>query len=55
MRYFLGVAVLFRMEFLTKLQKLFALPQLRKIKKAAEAPNAWGSLGIFVTTGTKEN
>ena len=54
-RYFLGVAVLFRMEFLTKLQKLFALPQLRKIKKAAEAPNAWGSLGIFVTTGTKEN
>ena len=53
-RYFLGVAVLFRMEFLTKLQKLFALPQLRKIKKAAEAPNAWGSLGIFVTTGTKK-
>ena len=53
-RYFLGVAVLFRMEFLTKLQKLFALPQLRKIKKAAEAPNAWGSLGIFVTTGKKE-
>jgi ubiquinone/menaquinone biosynthesis C-methylase UbiE len=53
-RYFLGVAVLFRMEFLSKFQKLWALPQLRKIKKAAEAPNAWGSLGIFVTTGTKK-
>lgn len=52
-RYFLGVAVLFRVEFLTKLQKLLALPQLRKIKKAAQAPNAWGSLGVFVTTGTK--
>jgi ubiquinone/menaquinone biosynthesis C-methylase UbiE len=52
-RYFLGVAVLFRVEMLTKLQKLLALPQLRKIKKAAEAPNAWGSLGVFVCTGTK--
>jgi hypothetical protein len=52
-RMFLGVAVLFRMEMLNKLQKLFALPQLRKIKKAAEAPNAWGSVGIFVATGTK--
>ncbi|MBI9020935.1 MAG: methyltransferase domain-containing protein [Verrucomicrobia bacterium] len=53
LRYFLGVAVLFRMEFLSKLQKLLALPQLRKIKKAAEAPNAWGSVGVFVSTGTK--
>ncbi len=52
-RYFLGVAVLFRVEMLTKLQKLLALPQLRKIKKAAEAPNAWGSLGVFVTSGQK--
>ncbi|MDD3276422.1 MAG: class I SAM-dependent methyltransferase [Kiritimatiellales bacterium] len=50
---FLGVAVLFRMEFLSKLQKLLALPQLRKIKKAAEAPDAWGATGVFVTTGTK--
>jgi len=52
-RMFLGVAVLFRMEFLTKLQKLLALPQLRKIKKAAEVPNAWGSLGVFASTGMK--
>lgn len=53
LRYFLGVAVLFRIEFLTKLQKLFLLPQLRKIQKASEAPHAWGSLGVFVCTGTK--
>jgi len=53
-RYFLGVAVLFRVEMLTQLQKLLALPQLRKIKKAAEAPNAWGSVGVFVTTGSKK-
>jgi len=53
-RYFLGVAVLFRMEFLSKFQKLLALPQLRKIKKAAEAPDAWGAVGVFVTSGTKE-
>ncbi len=52
-RMFLGVAVLFRVEMLNKLQKLLALPQLRKIKAAAQAPNAWGSVGIFVTTGTK--
>jgi hypothetical protein len=50
-RYFLGVAVLFRVEMLNKL----ALPQLRKIKKAAQAPNAWGSVGVFVSTGTKTN
>lgn len=53
MRMFLGVAILFRMEMLNKFQKLLALPQLRKIKRAAQAPNAWGSLGVFVTTGTK--
>ena len=52
-RYFLGVAVLFRMEFLNKLQKLQALPQLRKIKKAAEAPHAWGAVGVFVSSGKK--
>ncbi len=52
-RYFLGVAVLFRVEMLNKFQKLLALPQLRKIKKAAQAPTAWGSVGVFVTTGTK--
>jgi ubiquinone/menaquinone biosynthesis C-methylase UbiE len=52
-RYFLGVAVLFRVEFLSKLQKLLALPQLRKIKKAAEDPDAWGAVGVFFTTGTK--
>lgn len=50
---FLGVAVLFRMELLNKLQKLFALPQLKKIKSAAQVSNAWGSLGVFVATGTK--
>jgi ubiquinone/menaquinone biosynthesis C-methylase UbiE len=53
MRYFLGVAVLFRMEMLNRLQKLLALPQLRKIKAATEDPHSWGSLGIFVGTGTK--
>ena len=52
-RIFLGVAVLFRVEMLNKLQKLLALPQLKKIKSAAQAPHAWGSVGIFVTTGTK--
>jgi ubiquinone/menaquinone biosynthesis C-methylase UbiE len=52
-RIFLGVAVLFRMEMLSKLQKLLALPQLKKIKSAAQAPNAWGSVGVFVCTGIK--
>ena len=50
---FLGVAVLFRLEMLNKMQKLFALPQLKKIKSAAQAPNAWGSVGVFVCTGKK--
>jgi SAM-dependent methyltransferase len=54
LRYFLGVAVLFRVEFLSKLQKLLALPQLHKIKKAASDPNAWGAVGVFVTTGRKK-
>ena len=53
-RYFLGVAVMFRVELLSKLQKLLALPQLRKIKKAAADPDAWGAVGVFVATGTKE-
>jgi ubiquinone/menaquinone biosynthesis C-methylase UbiE len=52
-KYFLGVAVLFRMEMLNRLQKLLALPQLRKIKKAAQAENAWGALGCFVSTGIR--
>jgi len=52
-RMFLGIAVLFRVEMLNKLQKLLALPQLKKIKAAAQAPTAWGSVGVFVTTGTK--
>lgn len=52
-RMFLGVAVLFRLEFLTKLQKLLMLPQLRKIKKAAGDPNAWGAVGIFAASGAK--
>jgi ubiquinone/menaquinone biosynthesis C-methylase UbiE len=51
--YFLGVAVLFRVEMLNKLQKLLALPQLLKIKRAAQDPHAWGALGIFYATGTK--
>lgn len=54
-RYFMGVAVLFRVEALTRLQKLCALPQLLKIKKAAEDPGAWGAVGIFMTSGTKQN
>lgn len=53
-KYFLGVAVLFRVMMLNKFQKLLALPQLAKIKKAAKDPNAWGAVGIFVTSGTKE-
>lgn len=52
-RMFLGIAVLFRMELLTRLQKLLALPQLRKIKAAAGHPDAWGAAGIFVATGVK--
>lgn len=52
-RYFLGVAVLFRMEFMNKLQKLRALPRLRKIKKAAQDENAWGAVGVFVSSGRK--
>jgi hypothetical protein len=50
---FLGVAVLFRLEMMNKFRKLLALPKLRKIKAAAQAPDAWGSVGIFVCTGTK--
>lgn len=53
LKHFLGVAVLFRVMMLNKLQKLLALPQLRKIKKAAQADNAWGSVGIFVASGKK--
>jgi ubiquinone/menaquinone biosynthesis C-methylase UbiE len=52
-RMFLGVAILFRMEMLNKFQKLLALPQLKKIKAAAQDPKAWGSLGVFVATGIK--
>jgi ubiquinone/menaquinone biosynthesis C-methylase UbiE len=52
-KYFLGVAVLFRIEMLNRLQKLLALPQLRKIKKAAQAENAWGALGCFAATGIR--
>ena len=52
-KYFLGVAVLFRVEMLSKLQKLIALPQLIKIKKAAKDPDAWGAIGVFYTIGTK--
>lgn len=53
-RMFLGVAVLFRMEMLNKLQKILALPQLRKIKAAAQDPHAWGSVGIFTAAGRKK-
>lgn len=52
-RMFLGVAVLFRLELLRKLQKLLVLPQLRKIKAAAQDPDAWGAVGIFAATGRK--
>jgi ubiquinone/menaquinone biosynthesis C-methylase UbiE len=54
-RYFLGVAVLFRMEFMSKLQKLLALPQLAKIKKAAQDPTAWGAVGVFAASGKKQH
>jgi ubiquinone/menaquinone biosynthesis C-methylase UbiE len=50
---FLGVAVLFRVEMLTKFQKLLALPQLLKIKKAAASDHAWGALGVFAASGKK--
>ncbi|MBN2683972.1 MAG: methyltransferase domain-containing protein [Pontiellaceae bacterium] len=53
-RYFLGVAVLFRVEMLNKLQKLLAINELRKIKKAAQDEHAWGSVGIFASIGTKK-
>jgi ubiquinone/menaquinone biosynthesis C-methylase UbiE len=52
-RMFLGVAVVFRLEMLTRLGKLLALPRLRKIKSAAQDPHAWGALGIFIATGVK--
>lgn len=52
-RIFLGVAVLFRMQLLSRFQKLLALPQLKRIKAAAQDPNAWGALGIFAVTGVK--
>lgn len=52
-RMFLGIAVLFRMELLNRWQKLLALPLLRKIKAAAQDPNAWGAAGIFFATGAK--
>lgn len=52
-RMFLGVAVLFRLEMLSRWRKVLAVPQLRRIRAAAEDPLAWGSLGLFVCTGTK--
>jgi ubiquinone/menaquinone biosynthesis C-methylase UbiE len=52
-RYFLGIAVLFRVEMLNGFQKLLALNCLRKIKKAAQDEHAWGAVGVFVTTGIK--
>ncbi len=52
-RMFLGVAVLFRLEFLNKCQKLLMLPQLRRIKAAATDPHAWGAVGIFAVSGQK--
>lgn len=53
-RYFLGVAILFRLEMLSKFQKLMSLKQLRKIKKAAQNEHAWGSVGIFASVGSKK-
>lgn len=53
LRMFLGLAVMFRLEMLAKLQKLLAWPRLRKIKAAARDPHAWGAVGIFVATGVK--
>lgn len=53
LRNFLGLAVLFRLEVLTKFQKLLAMPLLRQIKGAAQDPHAWGAVGIFVARGVK--
>jgi len=53
-RMFLGVAVLFRLQLVRKIQKLLLLPLLKKIKKAAASPDAWGAVGIFVVTGIKK-
>ncbi len=50
-RNFLGIAVLFRLELLGKIQKLFLLRHLKKIKAASGTDKAWGALGIFVATG----
>jgi ubiquinone/menaquinone biosynthesis C-methylase UbiE len=52
-RMFMGVAVLFRLEMLTRLQKLLVLPQLRRIKSAASDPQAWGAVGIFAASGRR--
>jgi len=52
-RAFLGVAVMFRLELLGRLQKLLTLRFLRRIQAAAGDPHAWGAVGIFVATGRR--
>jgi len=52
-RLFLGLTLASPLERTGKLQKLLMLPWLKRIKKAAKAPDAWGAAGIFVATGTR--
>lgn len=52
---FLGLAVMFRLALLGRLQRLLAIPQLRKIKAASQTPEAWGAVGVFVASGSKPN
>jgi len=48
---FLGLAVMFRLALLGKWRRLLALPLLHQIRRAAKHPDAWGAVGIFVTSG----
>jgi ubiquinone/menaquinone biosynthesis C-methylase UbiE len=52
-RLFLGLTLASPLERTGKLQKLLMLPWLKRIKKAAQAPDAWGAAGIFVSTGAR--
>jgi len=50
---FLGLTIVSRLEFVSKVRKLLMLPLLKRIRKAGAAPDAWGAAGIFVATGVK--
>jgi len=54
LRTFLGLAVMFRAQMLSKPGRLLALPRLGKIRAAAQDPDAWGAVGIFLATGIRD-